>query len=70
MNTIVIDTNIFISSLIKEGLTREIITNSKINFLFPEFELEEIYSHKEEIIKIPASQNLFEFFQTFVKEKF
>ena len=51
MNTIVIDTNIFMSGLIKEGLTREIITNSKINFLFPEFELEEIYNHKKEIIK-------------------
>ena len=38
-------------AIIKEGLTREIITNSKINFLFPEFELEEIYNHKKEIIK-------------------
>ena len=51
MNTLVIDTNIFMSGLIKEGLTRGIITNSKINFLFPEFELEEIYAHKNEIIK-------------------
>ena len=51
MNTLVIDTNIFMSGLIKKGLTRKIITNSKINFLFPEFELEEIYNHKKEIIK-------------------
>lgn len=51
MNSIVLDTNIFISALIKEGATREIITQLKLNFLFPEFEFEELHKHKEEIIK-------------------
>lgn len=48
---IVVDTNIFISALIKEGFTRKILVNSDHNFLFPEFEFEEIYNHKQEIIK-------------------
>jgi predicted nucleic acid-binding protein len=48
---IVIDTNIFISALIKDSLTREIIVNLDNNFLFPEFELQEIYKYKDEIIK-------------------
>lgn len=49
MNTLVIDTNILMSALIKEGLTREILTNLQTNFIFPDFGLEEIYRHKEEI---------------------
>ncbi|HLC86749.1 MAG TPA: PIN domain-containing protein [Candidatus Nanoarchaeia archaeon] len=48
---IVIDTNIIISALIKDGLTREIILNCKDTLLFPEFEFEEIEKHKEEIIQ-------------------
>ncbi|MFA4953101.1 MAG: PIN domain-containing protein [Candidatus Pacearchaeota archaeon] len=51
MNTLVIDSNIIISALIKEGITRNILTNLNMNFLFPEFGLEEIYSNKLEIIK-------------------
>ncbi|MEK6891015.1 MAG: PIN domain-containing protein [Nanoarchaeota archaeon] len=47
---IVVDTNVFISALIKEGITRFIIVNSKDNLLLPEFELEEIYNHKKEIM--------------------
>ena len=46
---IVIDTNIFISALIKNNKTRELIFNSKYNLLFPEFE--EIFNHKKEILK-------------------
>ena len=49
---IVIDSNIFISTLIKkEGLTRNIIINSGNNFLFPEYEFQEVYKYKEEILK-------------------
>ncbi len=48
---IVIDTNVFISALIKDGLTRELIVNSKHNLLFPEFELLEIKKHKFEILE-------------------
>jgi len=51
MNTVVIDTNIFISALIKKGKTREIITKLRLNFLFPEIEFEELHKHKEEIIR-------------------
>lgn len=47
---IVIDTSIFISALIKKGICREILTNFRINFLFPEFEFEEIKNHKGEIV--------------------
>jgi len=48
---IVIDTNRFISAIIKSGLSRKIILDYELNLLFPEFELEETYNHKEEIIK-------------------
>jgi predicted nucleic acid-binding protein len=48
---IVIDTNIFISALIKEGIVRKIIAEAGHNLLFPEFEFEEIKRHKQEIIK-------------------
>jgi predicted nucleic acid-binding protein len=48
---LVIDTNIFMSALIKEGKTREIIFNTDYQLLFPEFEFEEIFDHKEEILK-------------------
>ncbi len=35
---IVIDTNIFVSALIKESVCREILTNFKVNFLLLEKE--------------------------------
>ena len=48
---IVIDTNIFISALIKDSITRDLIVNSEDNLIFPEFELEEIEKHKQEILE-------------------
>src|SRR3990172_7166118 len=48
---IVIDTNIFISALIKNSLTRHLIINSKDNLLFPEFEFIEIKNHLPEILE-------------------
>ena len=48
---IVIDTNIFISALLKDSLTRKLIFKSNHNLLFPEFELEEIENHREELLK-------------------
>jgi len=48
---IVIDTNIFISALIKDGITRDLIINSQDDLLFPEFEFVEIKKHKKEILK-------------------
>jgi len=51
MNIIVIDTNILISALIKGGLTREILTNLRINFIFPEMGLEDVYFYKADIMR-------------------
>ena len=51
MNTIVIDTNIIISALIKDGATRKILLDPKFNFIFPEYGLGEIYFYKDYIIK-------------------
>jgi putative PIN family toxin of toxin-antitoxin system len=48
---IVIDTNIFISALMKDSLTRKIIVNSKYLFLFPEYEFQEIYKYKDDILR-------------------
>lgn len=48
---IVIDTNVFISALIKDSSTRNLIVNLRHNLLFPEFEFEEIEKHRNEIIK-------------------
>jgi len=57
---IVVDTNIFISALIKDSTTRNSIVNSKDNLLFPEFEFNEIEEHKEEILeKSQLSENEF-----------
>lgn len=61
MNTIVIDTNIFISALIKDGLTRKVIIKSKNTLLFPEFEFIEIKHNIGEILhKSKLSQYEFE----------
>ena len=46
----VIDTNIFLSALIKDGLTREIIINSPFKLFIPEQELIEIKRYEELII--------------------
>lgn len=46
---ILLDTNIFMSALIKEGLIRYLIFNSNNEFLFPEYEFQEIKEHHEEI---------------------
>lgn len=42
MNTVV-DTNVFMSALIKDGVTRKILYDSGHVFLFPEFEFDEIF---------------------------
>lgn len=50
MNTIVIDTNILIAALIRNGLVRESLNNHNINFIFPEYGINEIYCYKDEIM--------------------
>ena len=51
MNTLVVDTNVLISALIRDSITRSILTNLKINFIFPEWGLEEVYFYKKMIMK-------------------
>ena len=51
MHTITIDTNVIISSLIKNGAIRKILLDSNFNFIFPEYGLAEIYSYRDYIIK-------------------
>jgi putative PIN family toxin of toxin-antitoxin system len=48
---LVLDTNILISALIRESITRKILVTSEIEFLVPEFTFEEINKHKHEILK-------------------
>lgn len=48
---IVIDTNVFMSAPIKDSTTRNIIYHSEHQFLFPEFEFEEISKHFAEIMR-------------------
>ena len=48
---IVIDTNILISALIKDSITRKIIIESSLNFAYPEISLYEIIKHKDYILK-------------------
>ena len=47
---IVLDSNIFISALIKDSITRKLIINCKELIVIPEFLLEEIRNYEEEII--------------------
>lgn len=48
---LVIDTNIFISALIKDSLTRKLIVNSPFNLFIPEQEIIEIKRHEDLICK-------------------
>lgn len=47
----VVDTNRIIAALIRDSSSRDIITNKEYNFITPDFTLEEINKHKEEIIE-------------------
>ena len=48
---IVIDTNILISALIRDSLTRRIIIGSGMNFVYPEISLHELRKYKEMILE-------------------
>ncbi len=48
---LVLDTNIIVSALIKESVTREILVHDEIECLIPEFALQELEKHKEHILK-------------------
>ncbi len=47
---IVLDSNVFISALIKEGITRKIIVSCKERLVAPEYLFQEIRKHKNEIL--------------------
>lgn len=48
---IVLDTNIFISAIVKDSTTRRLIIESEHILLFPENIFQEIREHKQEILK-------------------
>ena len=57
---LVLDTNILVAALIKDSVTREILVHPDIEFLLPEFALEELETHKAEIlIKSKLSEHQF-----------
>ena len=47
---IVLDSNAFISALIKDSTTRKIITGTKETLIIPEYFFQEVRNHKEEIL--------------------
>jgi len=47
----VIDTNILISALIKDSVTRKIIIESGLNFYYPKISFYEIQKHKQLVLK-------------------
>ena len=49
---LIVDTNILISSLIKDSITREILLLPFMDFYLPEFALEEVDAHKTKISKL------------------
>ena len=63
---LVLDTNILIAALIKDSVTREILTHPEMEYLVPEFALQEVESNKEEIIQ--KSQLSIERFQLLLAE--
>jgi len=48
---IIIDTNVFVSAILKNSVTRKLLIKSQENFLFPEHILEEIRQHEDLFLK-------------------
>ena len=48
---LVIDTNVLMSAVIKDSITRKLIIGAKINILFPEQIFKELKNNEEEILK-------------------
>lgn len=55
---LVIDTNAIISALIKDGLSRKVITSFYFEFITPSFSLSEILKYEEEICKKAGINNI------------
>ena len=51
MNTFVIDSNVLISALVRDGFVRSMLTDFGMNYIFPEYGVEEIYKYKKLIMK-------------------
>lgn len=67
---IVIDTNIIISALLKDSMTRKIILSQKFTFLTPDYTLEEIQKYEEYILeKAGISDQDFEIILSMMFEK-
>jgi len=59
---IVVDSNIIISALIKNSITRSIILSSNHKFLLPEYSLAEIKNHERDILyksRLPRGEFIF-----------
>ncbi len=66
---LVLDTNILISALIRDSITREILVHPEMEYLVPEFALEEIEDHKEELLqKSSLSKNDFDLLFEYLKD--
>jgi len=48
---VVIDTNIIISALIKDSITRKILVQSNLHFKYPEVSLQEVFKYKAYIME-------------------
>jgi predicted nucleic acid-binding protein len=48
---VVLDANVFIAAFLKNSTVREILSSDKYEFYMPEYALEEIERHKDEILK-------------------
>jgi predicted nucleic acid-binding protein len=57
---IVLDTNIIISALIKDSITRKIIIESSLKFVYPEMSFYEILKYKPDILR-KSGYNIKEF---------
>ncbi len=55
---LVVDTNVLISALIKDSVTRKIITKSGWEFYYPEISLQEIENYKNLILEKSGMNNV------------
>lgn len=48
---IILDTNIFVSALLRDSVVRELVVNSPLELVFPEVILDELREHEEELLE-------------------
>jgi len=66
---VILDTNILISALIRNSITRKIIFTSYLDFYYPKQSIEEVYRHKNLILKKSGmtSKNFDELFSSLLE---